>query len=126
MGGTLVAGACALPASPQPVTYEMCAVDGGARLVNNTLVELGKAQFTYKNASCNYPCAAPLCMLNRQSLAAQTHICTHETELRLDDVVMHGLWNAERWLCLLWHVQLLQRRSCVHLSAASGQPRSAL
>ncbi|CAL8463500.1 g3034 [Coccomyxa elongata] len=48
-------GTCALPASPQPLTYQMCAVDGGAQLVNNTLVNLGKAQFTYTNASCNYP-----------------------------------------------------------------------
>lgn len=50
-----IAGTCALPASPQPLTYEMCAVDGGAQLVNNTLVNVGKAQFTYTNASCNYP-----------------------------------------------------------------------
>ena len=33
----------------------MCAVNGGAQLVNNALVGLGKAQFTYTGASCNYP-----------------------------------------------------------------------
>ena len=56
----LVTGACALPASAQPITYEMCAVDGGAQLVNNTLVELGKAQFTFKTATCDYRSEAPL------------------------------------------------------------------
>ena len=53
-----LAGTCALPASPQPLTYEMCAVDGGAQLVNNTLVNVAKAQFTYTNASCDYPSKA--------------------------------------------------------------------
>lgn len=54
----LTAGTCALPSnSLLPITYDMCAVDGGASLVNNTLVNLGKAQFSYTNASCNYPSA---------------------------------------------------------------------
>ncbi len=51
----LIAGTCKLPASAlQGISYDTCAVDGGAALVNGTLVDLGRAQFTYTPASCNY------------------------------------------------------------------------
>ncbi|EIE27477.1 hypothetical protein COCSUDRAFT_64250 [Coccomyxa subellipsoidea C-169] len=98
-------GACALPASPQPVTYEMCAVDGGARLVNDTLVELGKAQFTYKNASCNYPsiAEAQLCTSVGGKWAAPE--CTVKSQLACGE--HGGQWEPAKMWSLKGGVDLL-------------------
>lgn len=67
-----------MPASTQALTYEMCAVDGGAQLVNNTLVELGKSQFTYKTASCNYPSEEPLSLFLHNCLLYSLHRAARE------------------------------------------------
>lgn len=51
----MFAGTCQLAQQQQPITHDMCAVNGGAQLVNNALVGLAKAQSTYTGASCSYP-----------------------------------------------------------------------
>ena len=48
------AGACGQQ-QPPPLTYQACALDGGAQLHGGALANLGRAQFKFTNASCNYP-----------------------------------------------------------------------
>lgn len=43
-----------MPVEAQPPTYQTCAVVGGAQLAGGSLVDLGKAQFSFKPANCSY------------------------------------------------------------------------
>ena len=43
-----------MPVEAQPPTYQTCAVMGGAQLAGGSLVDLGKAQFSFKPANCSY------------------------------------------------------------------------
>ena len=53
------AGSCQLPVQTEQPTYQTCAVMGGAQLANSNLMNLAKAQFTFKPPNCSYssePC----------------------------------------------------------------------
>ncbi len=50
-------GTCQLAAQAQPPSYQSCALEAGAQLVNGTLVNLGRTQFKFIDPSCSYPSA---------------------------------------------------------------------
>ncbi len=49
-----VTGSCQMPVQSEQPTYQTCAVMGGAQLANGNLMNLGKAQFTFKPPNCSY------------------------------------------------------------------------
>ena len=73
----VLTGTCQLGQQQLPITYDTCATTGGAQLVNNTLVGLGKARSTYMGAKCNYPSEwlASSCICTAQMQGDVFHIC---------------------------------------------------
>ena len=43
-----------MPIQTEQPTYQTCAVMGGAQLANGNLMNLAKAQFTFKPPNCSY------------------------------------------------------------------------
>ena len=43
-----------MPIQTEQPTYQTCAVMGGAQLANGNLMNLGRAQFTFKPPNCSY------------------------------------------------------------------------
>ena len=43
-----------MPVQSEQPTYQTCAVMGGAQLLNGNLMNVAKAQFTFKPSNCSY------------------------------------------------------------------------
>lgn len=48
-----------MPVQTEQPTYQTCAVMGGAQLANGNLMNLGRAQFTFKPPNCSYSSEPP-------------------------------------------------------------------
>ena len=106
-------GTCEVAQLQQPpLTYQACALDGGAQLANGALVNLGRAQFTFTNASCSYPSEAPLwdppiVVVRTPSLPVPLAYGMADTEhkkIQLDDAYFEHCMLQAAWLQTLTDV----------------------